>query len=290
MAIYDRDKATYFTTSGGVVAPDRLTNEVEEQITGVPLTSITDAPPDVPDACRFDFDGTLDAGEQALLDSVCEAHSGIPMPEPGPDPTSHNVLIDVTENQHHPRLHADTHGEGQEDALALAPAQVGAGQAAFNASKLQGRVVNDHAPNADEVLTWDAAEGWMPKPSQGGGGYPESYYAASEGNSATTSTDDTPKVTMTETFDGGIYMLWWYVEAWNCSLYKHTRVKVKVDDEVVAWTDLVMEGSYNENPSAGIKGLMLDAGEHTIQITFARIEYCTVYTRRARLFVQKVGD
>jgi hypothetical protein len=80
MAIYDRDKATFFTASGGVVAPDRLTNEVEEQILSPSLTSITDSPADAPDVCRFDFNGTLSGGQEATLDSVCNAHSGEPLP------------------------------------------------------------------------------------------------------------------------------------------------------------------------------------------------------------------
>lgn len=82
MAIYDRNKAAFFTTSGGVVAPDRLTNEVEEQILSPSLTSITDGPADAPDVCRFDFAGTLSEEQEATLDSVCNAHSGEPLPIP----------------------------------------------------------------------------------------------------------------------------------------------------------------------------------------------------------------
>lgn len=80
MAIYDRDRASFFTSSGGVVAPDRLTNEVEEQILAPSLTGITDGPADAPDVCRFDFDGSLSGGQEATLDSVCNAHIGEPLP------------------------------------------------------------------------------------------------------------------------------------------------------------------------------------------------------------------
>ena len=116
MAIYDRLHSA-FVSSGGVVAPDRLTNEVVEQILTPTLTSITDAPPGAEDVCRFDFDGTLDATGEALLDSVVAAHDGTPLPEPGPEPTSHDALIGVMADQHHPRLHASSHFEGEGDAL-----------------------------------------------------------------------------------------------------------------------------------------------------------------------------
>ena len=274
-----------------VPAPDRLTNEVEESITSVPLESVTVNPPGQDDKTEFVFESALNPTQEGLLDDVVAAHSGQPLPDPGPDPTSHDALIDVTENQHHPRLHAATHGSGQEDAVTLAPAQVGADQAAFNANKLQGREVSAAAPSDQQVLTWDqGANGWRPLDAQGGGGFPENYYAESEGNSATTSASDVKKVVLTETFSGGIYTLWWYAEVWSCSLNAHNRVKVWVDDEVVAWVDLTMNGRYNENPAPGVKQVKLDAGEHTIILSFARVEYCTAYIRRARLFVQKVGE
>lgn len=288
---YDISQFTGLVPPHTEPAPDRLTNEVEESVTSVALTAITVNPVGQPDKTIFSFESALSPAQEGLLSDVVAAHSGEPLPEPEPDPLSHDALRDVTEDQHHPRLHASTHRAGQEDAVTLTPAQVGADQAAFNASKLQGRTVSAAAPADQQVMTWDqGANGWRPIDAQGGGGYPESYYAESEGNSSTTSSSIQKKVTLTEDFDGGTYAIHWYCEVWASAINRHTKVQVLLDDEVIAWTDLVMNGRYNENPNGGVKQVKLSAGEHTLVIVYARVEYCTAYIRRARIFVQKVGE
>jgi hypothetical protein len=61
-----------------VVAPDRLTLEISQVITDVVLINISTAG----DVCTINFSGDLTAGDQASLDRVVAAHSGIPLPVP----------------------------------------------------------------------------------------------------------------------------------------------------------------------------------------------------------------
>ena len=289
MAIYDRDKATFFTTSGGVVAPDRLTNEVVEQFLSPSLTSITDSPADALDVCRFDFDGTLSGEQESILDSICANHSGVPLPEPPDDPISHAALTGVMPDQHHAELHAASHCVGQGDEVSLDPSQVGADQAAFNANRLQGRVIGSAAPASAQVLTWSGLE-WAPADVQGSG-FPEMYYEESEGISSTSSTTPVSKVAIKEDLLGGLYMVEWYAEVWSPAYYEHQRVVVTLDDaQYIAYTDTVMMGRYNENPISGHKVVRLEAGTHKIDLMFARVESYPVYIRRGRLFLQKVGE
>jgi len=67
-----------FTTSGGVVAPYALEQEIiaepliEKQVLGVTASTI----------CEIEFQVALEAGEKTALDAVVAAHTGVEIPDP----------------------------------------------------------------------------------------------------------------------------------------------------------------------------------------------------------------
>lgn len=79
---------------------------------------------------------------------------------------SHTSLTDVGSNAHSV---IDTHLGSSSNPHSVTATQVGKATAQWNADKLQGRAVQDHAPVDTEVLTWVAANTqWEPAAAGGG--------------------------------------------------------------------------------------------------------------------------
>ena len=190
----------------------------------------------------------------------------------------------------HRRYHATEHQDGGVDEINVGGLS-GVLADRQDANKLQGRDIQDVAPNDDDVLTWNNTNSrWEPQAASGVCFGTEYNQAESDGTSVSTGTTWAQKVNLSvSSLPSGTYRIGWYYE-FNCSASNaQFEGRVQLDDT----TDLAMintriSPATGYASSYGHKHVEVTTGSVSVDIDFRCSANKEVAIRRARLEIWRV--
>ena len=192
----------------------------------------------------------------------------------------------------HRRLHGTEHQDGGVDEISVAGLS-GVLADRQDANKLQGRNVQDAAPDDADILTWSSANSqWEPQPNTGGTPCfgTEYNYAESDGVSVSTGTTWTQKLNLAvSNLPSGTYRVSWYYEH-NCTASNAAvEGRVQQDDTTdLAYINTRISPATGFASTSGQKHLSITSGSVSLDIDFRCSANKEVAIRRARLELWRV--
>ena len=195
----------------------------------------------------------------------------------------------------HRRLHSSEHQDGGVDELNVGGLS-GVLADRQDASKLQGRDVQDVTPSDLDVLTWsDSNSRWEPAAPTGGGGTYGSEFQEeeSDGESSYSGNDWVEKVSLSSgSIPAGKYRIGWSFEFSTNSSSMTGYARIQQDDTTeLGELDIRVSPTSGWSMFSGFKYVDLAAGSYTFDIDYSssgngnRISYI----RRARLEFWRVS-